>query len=487
MAATWNAHVDFFGGGMADHTKQKTKQEKRVRLTHGRVAAFACKEGRSQTLFRDTEQRGLAVRVTGTGNRAYVFEGKLGGKTIRVTLGDPVSMTLDAARTAASEARLMVASGRDPRIVKAEITAADEAKRVKTKADKLAAIEIWPLYLEHSRTRQKKPWSARTLLDHERLADPGGKPKTRGRKKGDGPTTQPGPLYALLQQPLVKIDADVIEAWLKANSYRPAVAEFGFVRLKAFLNWCAGRKAYKGRVNLDAFKSDDVLVQVPELQARKDRLRRADLKAWFEAVRALANPVHAAYLQITLLTGCRRNELAPLRWDGGVDFAHNALRLDGKTGVRVIPMPPYTRALLLDLRRRNQAGPNVAHLNGDRSEPNPSLFVFPSPTAKSGYVEEPRYSHQKALAAAGVAHVSIHGLRRTFGSMSDSVGVDLPHGVVLQIQGHKPQGVAETHYRVRELEELAPWHAKYEGWILEQAGIEQPSQDGGKAKVLTAA
>ena len=58
------------------------------------------------------------------------------------------------------------------------------------------------------------------------------------------------------------------------------------------------------------------------------------------------------------------------------------------------------------------------------------------------------------------------GLRRTFGSMSDSVGVDLPHGVVLQIQGHKPQGVAEMHYRVRELEALAPWHAKYEAWII---------------------
>lgn len=58
--------------------------------------------------------------------------------------------------------------------------------------------------------------------------------------------------------------------------------------------------------------------------------------------------------------------------------------------------------------------------------------------------------------------------------MSDSVGLDLPHGVVLQIQGHQPQRVAETHYRVRELEELAPWHAKYEGRILAQAGIKQP-------------
>jgi len=79
------------------------------------------------------------------------------------------------------------------------------------------------------------------------------------------------------------------------------------------------------------------------------------------------------------------------------------------------------------------------------------------------------------------------GLRRTFGSMSDSVGVDLPHGVVLQIQGHKPQGVAEMHYRVRDLEELAPWHAKYEAWILERASIEQPQEENQKLRTVTAA
>ena len=458
----------------------------RIKLTPGRVDKAVCPAGRQQIILRDFEQPGLGLRVTAAGAKAYIFQGKLAGQLIRMTLGDLQTLTLSDARDRAGELRTMVRSGRDPRQVKAERTAADIAQREKAKADRLPAIEVWPLYVAHCSTRQKKPWSARTRLDHERLVDPGGKPKTRGRKKGEGDTTQPGPLYHLLQMPLVKIDAEAIESWLKENSSRPAMAEFGYVRLRAFMRWCARQKAYQGQVSIEAFGSDDVKEQVPELQARKDRLRRADLKAWFQAVRGLANPVHAAYLQITLLTGCRRGELAPLRWEA-VDFAHNALHLHGKTGGRVIPIPPYIRSLLEDLQRRNQAGPNVVRLDGGREGWKPSPFVFPSPTAKSGYVEEPRYSHEKALEAAGVPHVSIHGLRRTFGSMSESIGLDLPHGVVLQIQGHKPRGVAETHYRVREIEELAPWHAKYEGWILAQAGIEQPTEQAKKPKAITAA
>lgn len=455
----------------------------KVRLTPGRIeSAHEHLEGRLQVIIRDTEQPGLGLRVT-AGGKAYIFQGKLVGQVIRMTLDDAEAITLTEARDKAAELRAMIRSGRDPRIVKAEVTAADEAKREKTRREQILAAEVWPLYMAHCSTRQKRPWSARTREDHERLASPGGTPKTRGRKKGEGDKTLPGPLFHLLQQPLMKIDAEAVETWLKENSRRPAVAEFGFVRLRAFMRWCARQKAYREQVSLEAFVSDDVKAQVPELKAKTDRLRRVDLMPWFQEVNGLLNRVHAAYLQITLLTGCRRGELAPLRWES-VDFRHGTIRLEGKTGVRMIPMPPYIRALLLALQKLNAEGPNITRLDGMGPEWKLSPFVFPSEKAKSGYIEEPRYSHEKALKAAGLPHVSINGLRRTFGSMSDSVGVDLPHGVVLQIQGHKPQGVAEGHYRVRELEELAPWHAKYEAWILAQACIEQPRIDTHGLKVI---
>ena len=67
------------------------------------------------------------------------------------------------------------------------------------------------------------------------------------------------------------------------------------------------------------------------------------------------------------------------------------------------------------------------------------------------------------------------------GSLEGVIGVDLgelevPAGVVAQIMGHKPSATAEKHYRVRPLDLLRMWHTKIEAWILEQAGIEQPSE-----------
>ena len=84
-------------------------------------------------------------------------------------------------------------------------------------------------------------------------------------------------------------------------------------------------------------------------------------------------------------------------------------------------------------------------------------------------IEEPRIQHVKALAAALPA-LSLHGLRRFFGTLSE--WVEVPAGIVAQIMGHKPSAIAEKHYIQRELDLLHLWHVKIEAWILEQVGIE---------------
>ena len=76
---------------------------------------------------------------------------------------------------------------------------------------------------------------------------------------------------------------------------------------------------------------------------------------------------------------------------------------------------------------------------------------------------------------AGLPNITIHGLRRSFGSLSE--WCEVPAGIVAQIQGHKPSATAEKHYRVRPIDLLRQWHTKIEAWILEQAGIEQPHQE----------
>jgi len=97
----------------------------------------------------------------------------------------------------------------------------------------------------------------------------------------------------------------------------------------------------------------------------------------------------------------------------------------------------------------------------------PSQWVFASKTSEDGKIAEPRIAHNKALAAAEPPHVTLHGLRRSFGTLSE--WVEVPVGVVTQIQGHKPSAIAEKHYRHRP-DLLRFWHDRIEMWILKQAG-----------------
>jgi len=65
--------------------------------------------------------------------------------------------------------------------------------------------------------------------------------------------------------------------------------------------------------------------------------------------------------------------------------------------------------------------------------------------------------------------------------------LEVPTGVVAQIQGHKPSATAEKHYKVRPLELLRVHHEKIEAWILEQAGIGFDAQvKSGKLRVVAA-
>ncbi|MDU0354489.1 tyrosine-type recombinase/integrase [Paraglaciecola aquimarina] len=133
----------------------------------------------------------------------------------------------------------------------------------------------------------------------------------------------------------------------------------------------------------------------------------------------------------------------------------------GIDGVRVIPLTPYVANLLYQLPRRNQ-------------------WVFSSPTGKTGKLVEPRKSVLPALEAAGIEGLTLHGLRRSFATLSE--WVEVPTGVVAQIMGHKPSATAEKHYKQRPLDLLRKWHTTLEAWILEQANVSIPTE---KVKCLT--
>jgi integrase len=87
----------------------------------------------------------------------------------------------------------------------------------------------------------------------------------------------------------------------------------------------------------------------------------------------------------------------------------------------------------------------------------------------NGHITEPNHAHTAACTVAGIDNLTLHGLRRSFKSLTE--WLEVPVGVVAQIMGHKPSATAERHYTVRPLELLALHHNRIEAWILEQAGI----------------
>lgn len=429
--------------------------ETRIRFTAGRIRDLSCDPSKSQALFWDSEAPGLAVRVTPAGAKTYVFQTKLAGNTVRVRIGDIRSWDIDEARAEARRMRTLVDQGIDPRQVKAEKIAVIEAQAEENRREAVKVSEAWDAYLK---ARSSK-WSERHLQNHVALAKPGGEPRGRGRRKGEPNTTLPGPVYSLMDMRLGDLDADVIRSWLETQTARgPTQASQAYRALRAFMGWCADRVEYRDQVKPDACTARETREVLPKPRAKDDCLQREMLKAWFERVRAIGNPTISAFLQTALLTGARRTELFNLKWTDA-DFQWRSLTIHDKVeGERVIPMTPFVASLLAALPRRNE-------------------WVFSSATAADGRLQEPRIQHVKALTAAGLPHVSIHGLRRSFGTLSE--WCEAPVGVVAQIMGHKPSAIAEKHYRRRPLDLLRMWHCKIEGWILEQAGIEQPAADQG--------
>lgn len=437
-------------------------------LTAARVENLPCEPGKQQTIHWDAKTPGFGLRVTAAGARAYIFESRLFGKTLRVTIGNARAWELGRARTEASRLKMLVNEGKDPREVKAEQRQALEARREEAARQHALFGQAWDAYIE-----ERNPfWSERHYRDHVQHASVGGV----ARKRGQG-LTQAGPLAALRPLRLPDLTGARIAQWLTAETAtRPTMTALSFRLLRGFIRWAKDTPAYKGLIPADSYQTRSVKDAVPRVKAKAgDCLQREQLASWFASVREIPNTVISAYLQGLLLTGARREELAALRWED-VDFRWRGLTLNDKvegTGGRTIPLTPYLASLLLELKRLNEVPPTrrqIRRLEAQGRTWRPSTWVFPSPTSADGRLAEPRGAHIKALKQADLPHVTLHGLRRSFGTLSE--WCEAPAGVIAQIQGHKPSAIAEKHYRRRPLDLLRKWHDQIEAWILTEAAVE---------------
>ena len=300
--------------------------------------------------------------------------------------------------------------------------------RLKKKLKSATFGEVFSEYIEH----RKDSWGERHYLDHVGMVASG----KRGRA---------GVLRPFVERTLCEIDSEAVEELMNTeSSLRPARARLALRHLRAFFTWASEHKMWKQVVQSNAASSRELRRLVGTGKPRTDYIEKGQLKAWLLASDNYPNEVIAAYLQVLLLTGARREELACVHWDD-IDFRWETLRLKDKNeGLRTIPMTPGIKRLISPLPRRNE-------------------WVFSSVRSKSGRLVEPSQALRKINKDIGI-RVSIHGLRRSFKSLSE--WLDVPVGVVAQIMGHKPSAIAEKHYTQRPIDLLRIHHTKIENWIL---------------------
>ncbi len=420
-------------------------------LTHGLLERATCPADAPFVLVKDADKKGLRLRITKAGGKAWQFETRIKGKLFTRALGGWPAVSIDQAKAEAHRLRGLTEQGIDPREgerqQEADKAAAIAAHAAQLEADKVAAItvgDIWPRYLQEGKPKRKDAWKPGYRASLDVMAAPGGVKKVRGQG-----LTRPGPIFPLMALALGDVTEDALQIWFereaKAGKHQAARALMMF---RGFLRWCAARPEYRKLIDRDAGKAPAILENLPSNTKRTDAIEAAQLPGWWQGVEQLNNRTASVYLKALVLTGARKEELAGLTW-AQVDFQWRKLTIADKVDqTRTIPLTPYLAQLLGALPRINE-------------------FVFAS-ASKAGRISDTRSSHAKALQSAAIDGLTIHGLRRSFSLLGEAAGA--PAGAIAQVMGHKPSATAEG-YRPRSVDALRPYLEKIEAHILEQAGV----------------
>jgi integrase len=268
------------------------------RLTD-RLARTVALPAKDYEIYWCPKTPGLGVRVSYNGDRAYVAERRVDGKTVRRTLGKaagPAAISADIARqlqiTVSSELRI----GVDRLELKRE-------RREEEKADALTFAAALESYVKNKRrSKDQLPLKQRTIDDYLAMLRPAGATKR-------GKPTHAGELHAIADKPLVRISADDIRrlhASLEPRGQRRQT--YAMQVLRAVLrhhgvnvvdNPLSADTAGAKRVALASTRGNPLPIP-PER-----------LGAWWRA--ACAEPgASSDQVRFMLLTGCRPGEAAGL-------------------------------------------------------------------------------------------------------------------------------------------------------------------------------
>jgi integrase len=378
-----------------------------VKLTERTIAKLKAARGR-QVLYWDEDLPGFGVLVSGTTNtKTFIVKGAVAGRGVRRKIGRTGVMSLSEAHAKAKGVMVGFGAGIDPR---------------QRKASDVTLREILDGYLKRAslKPRSREFYSGAVTRYFADWLD-----KPLGSITSDMVETR----HREIAEEVAARDAERNARMAKRHLQRAERTEEHYpeasARHRALWKGARERKSRSGHGVADgamrclralfnfAIDEDDSLTNPVRLKGQwfepppRERLVSADdLPAFHAAVASLENKVASSYLRFLLFSGMRRREAAALRWSA-VDLRGAVIRVPAsstKSGKKLdLPLTDVIRDILIGLRG---ASPT---------------FVFPSPTSKSGHIEEPKSALAEVAAKCGKMRVSVHDLRRSYATIAERV------------------------------------------------------------------
>ena len=200
----------------------------RIRFTANRISIFSCPTTKAQAFLWDSSNPGLGLRVTPNGKPCFVFQSRLAGKSIRITIGSPKIWSITDAQAKAREYQRQLDEGYDPRQLRKELRARQEIKK---KEETLKLFTFGEVFREYFEDR-KQGWGERHYLDQVSMISKGKKGRT-------------GVLWPLVNLKLCDIDSEIIEELMRREgARRQARARLALRHLRAFFTWASEHKRW---------------------------------------------------------------------------------------------------------------------------------------------------------------------------------------------------------------------------------------------------
>lgn len=389
----------------------------KMQFTKARIAALEPVPGKRITVY-DESQKGLCIRVTPAGAKAFYCVRRVEGKVEWVRIGDATTVTIETARTTTAKIVNDIAAGTNPaeqkRIRKAEMTFSD----------------LFSEWVKDCKARDKKSLSKDQ--DNYRLHLQG----LARKKLSDIQRNEIRKLHSTLSVKSGKFLANRVLALVRA------LFNFGIRTLDIpnLTNPAAGLKMNRE-------------------ESRDRRLHPDEMPKFFEALAAEENPDMRDYVMLSLLTGARRSNVLAMTW-AEINMERRTWTIPGsKAKAKDNIVVPLTDAAIDVLQARAEA-------SGAQG------WVFPGSGA-TGHLVEPKKGWQRLLQRAGIEDLRLHDLRRSLASFQIDAGVSL--AVIGKGLGHHSQQTTAVYARLAQDPVADAWQKGTDA-ILVAGGVKSTAE-----------